>query len=177
MRRSLPLPADLVAGTRPVDVHPFRSEDAEGLLRVNNRAFEWHPDQGGWSEEQLASRMSEPWFEATDLLVHHTEAGSANLARGDVDGFCWTKVHEPLTRDVPGGPRPATGEIFVIATDPDAHGSGLGQALTVAGLQHLTSKGLALAMLYVEADNLPAVRLYERLGMSVHHSDAGYSRA
>lgn len=168
MRRSLPLPAEVREATRPITVEAYRPEDAGGLLAVNNRAFAWHPDQGGWTEEQLTARMSEPWFRAEDLLVHHTD--------GLVDGFCWTKVHPELTEDEPDGPREAAGEIFVIAADPDAHGTGLGRALTVAGLDHLTSQGLRLGLLYVEADNEPAISLYERLGFRVHHSDAGYAR-
>ena len=94
---------------------------------------------------------------------------------GLVDGFCWTKVHPELHDGEPDGPRPPAGEIFVIAADPDAHGTGLGRALTVAGLSHLERKGLGLALLWVEADNEPAIALYERLGFRVHHSDAGYA--
>ena len=30
-------------------------------------------------------------------------------------------------------------------------------------------------MLYTEADNEPAMRLYSKLGFTVHHSDAGYA--
>lgn len=168
MRRSLPLPAEVREATRPITVEAYRPDDASGLLAVNNRAFAWHPDQGGWTEAQLAARMSEPWFRAEDLLVHRTD--------GLVDGFCWTKVHPALTEDEPDGPREAAGEIFVIAADPDAHGTGLGRALTVAGLDHLTSRGLRLGLLYVEADNEPAISLYERLGFRVHHSDAGYAQ-
>ena len=32
-------------------------DDAE-LLRVNNAAFSWHPEQGGWTDRDIASR---PW--------------------------------------------------------------------------------------------------------------------
>lgn len=169
MRRDLPLPAELRDATRAITVEPFRADDEPGLLAVNNRAFPWHPDQGGWDHDRLAERMAEPWFRADDLLVHHTD--------GLVDGFCWTKEHPALTAHEPDGPRAAAGEIFVIAADPDTHGTGLGRALTVAGLDHLAARGLRLALLYVEADNEPAIALYERLGFRVHHSDAGYAIA
>lgn len=167
MRRSLPLPDELRAATREIEVGAFRPEHADGLLSVNNRAFEWHPDQGGWSADRLQQALAQPWYDPEDLLVHTTD--------GVVDGFCWTKVHAALDADQPDGPRPATGEIYVIAADPDTHGTGMGRALTVAGLDHLAAKGLTLAMLYVEADNEPAIALYERLGFRVHHSDAGYA--
>lgn len=166
MRRSLPLPAALHDATRPIVVRPFEDRDADGFLRVNNRAFEWHPDQGGWDRDRLHRTMSEPWFRPDDLLMHDVD--------GVIDGFCWTKVH-PAVDDDGGSPRPPAGEIFVIAADPDTHGTGLGRALTVAGLDHLAAKGLDLALLYVEADNEPAIALYERLGFRIHHSDAGYA--
>jgi mycothiol synthase len=169
MRRSLPLSDELRAATRRIEVGPFRPEHADGLLSVNNRAFEWHPDQGGWSTDRLHEALAQTWFDPDDLLVHTTD--------GVVDGFCWTKVHAALGAGETDGPRPSTGEIYVIAADPDTHGTGLGRALTVAGLDHLAAKGLTLAMLYVEADNEPAIALYERLGFRVHHSDAGYAPA
>lgn len=168
MRRDLPLPDELRAATRDIDVSGYVESDEAGLLRVNNRAFAWHPDQGGWDPARLRRRMQEPWFRAEDLLVHHTD--------GEVDGFCWTKVHAAVPADGPDGPRPAAGEIFVIAADPDTHRTGLGRALTVAGLDHLAAQGLRLALLYVEADNESAIALYERLGFRVHHSDAGYAQ-
>lgn len=167
MRVDLPLPEQVVAATRSIEVRPFERSDLQGLLAVNNRAFTWHPDQGGWDEQRFDRVAAEPWFDAADLLVHHTD--------DMVDGFCWTKVHPELHEGEPDGPRPAAGEIFVIAADPDTHGTGLGRALTVAGLGHLERKGLGLAVLWVEADNEPAIALYERLGFRVHHSDAGYS--
>lgn len=169
MRRALPLDDDLRGATRDIAVRAFDDEDADDLLRVNNRAFPWHPDQGGWDRAQLAARMAEPWFRPEDLLVHTTD--------GQIDGFCWTKVHPARPNGVDDGPRPPAGEIFVIAADPDTHGTGLGRALTVAGLDHLADQGLELALLYVEADNEPAIALYERLGFRVHHSDAGYAPA
>ncbi len=163
MRRSLPLPAELVDATRAIQTRPFRpGVDDEAWLGVNNRAFSWHPDQGGWDAARLQARLAEPWVDLSGFLVHDGPDGS-------LDGFCWTKVH-PSTPD-----DPAMGEIFVIAADPSTHGTGLGRALTVAGLQHLAGLGLEVGMLYVEADNSPAVSLYERLGFTVHHSDAAFA--
>lgn len=168
MRRSLPLESSLRAGTRAIKVRAFRpDQDTDGFLRVNNRAFQWHPDQGNWTEENLSDRMAEEWFDATGFLVHDSE----DPDDVKIDGFCWTKVHQP------SGDDPAMGEIFVIAADPDTRGTGLGRALTVAGLEYLAGLGLTVGMLYVEHDNLPAVSLYERLGFSVHHTDAAYDLA
>lgn len=169
MRRPLPLPDELRHAARPIRVRGWRAGDAEAFLEVNNRAFAWHPEQGGWDRSRLEVELSHEWFDPEGFLIH--EDGD-----GRIDGFCWTKVHPRLRPDEPDGPRPPTGEIYVIAADPATQGTGLGRALTVAGLDHLAASGLELGMLYVEADNDPAVGLYRRLGFEVHHSDAGYAR-
>ena len=59
MRRPLnDLPAvPTVPGVR-VRTYSGPGDDA-GLLRVNNAAFAWHPEQGGWSEADLAERRGE----------------------------------------------------------------------------------------------------------------------
>lgn len=165
MRRPLPLERPLVEATREITVRPYTDDDAEGFLAVNNRAFEWHPDQGGWSLQNLHDRLSEPWVDRNGFLIHESADTSGTPT---IDGFCWTKVHPATALDV------ALGEIFVIASDPSTHGTGLGRALTVAGLEHLASEGLETAMLYVESTNDAAVSLYRKLGFAVHLRDAAY---
>jgi len=169
MRRPLPLEDEVRRGTREIRVRPMRPDhpgDVEGFLRVNNRAFDWHPEQGGWDEERLAATMAEDWFDPAGFLLHEGDDGA-------IDGFCWTKVHPPGHT---WSDDPPLGEIFVIAVDPSTHGTGLGRALTVAGLDHLASRSLTTAMLYVEADNEPAVALYRSLGFEVDHDRAAYQR-
>lgn len=136
----------------------YEPGDADALIRVNNRAFSWHPEQSGLDRDRLAATMSEPWFDAAGVRI---------LERGDqMAGFCWTKVHADMD--------PAMGEIFVICIDPEFHGQGLGVPMTLAGLDWLADHGLTRAMLYVESDNHAAVATYERIGFGHAHTDRAY---
>ena len=49
-----------------------------------------------------------------------------------------------------------------------------GKALTIAGLNYLRSRSLPMAMLYVDANNAPALHLYESLGFAPWDTDVMY---
>ncbi|MBK5289706.1 MAG: GNAT family N-acetyltransferase, partial [Acidimicrobiia bacterium] len=56
--------------------------------------------------------------------------------------------------------------------DPGAQGLGLGRALVLAGLADLNARrGARRAILYVAADNDPAVSLYSSLGFVPRRTD------
>ena len=155
MRRPLPVGIEW-----SVQVRPFvRGEDEDAWLRVNNRAFAEHPEQGAWERADLEEVLAEPWFDPKGFLLHEVD--------GQLAGFCWTKVHPDE--------RPPLGEIFVIAIDPDFGGQGLGRELTLAGLDYLCQQGLTVGMLYVDSTNMRALRMYEDLGFVVDHIHRGYS--
>ena len=161
MRRGLedPVPApELPAGVRLRAFVPGADEKA--FLQVNNAAFDWHPEQGGWTVADVELREREPWFDAAGFLL-------AVDAEDRLLGFHWTKVH--------GGAEPI-GEVYVLGVDPAARGLRLGTALTLAGLQHLRERGLTRVMLYVESDNDAAVRLYEHLGFTLSDADVSFER-
>ena len=155
MRCPLPLaPAGTDAAVPSVATRPFRPGlDERAWLATNNRAFASHPEQGHWDLDTLLEREKEEWFDPEGFLV--LEAG------GRMAGSCWTKVHAHT--------HPPMGEIYVIGVDPDFHGRGWGRALTRAGLDWLAARGLAVGMLYVDADNGAAVSLYRSLGFVEHH--------
>lgn len=159
----------LPAGVDPIESRDFRpDDDLEALRTVNNRAFASHPDQGSQTTESLLATMAEPWFRPEGLRIHERE--------GRVAGFCWTKIHAARSRFTkPEETSSPLGEIYVIGVDPDFHGQGLGAPMTAAGLHWMQNQGLEIGMLYVEADNVPAVKTYERLGFSVLRTDRAWS--
>ncbi|GAA3218863.1 mycothiol synthase [Pseudonocardia petroleophila] len=134
--------------------------DEDEFLRVNNAAFDWHPEQGGWGVEQVRAREAEPWFDAEGFLLAVDD-------RDRLRGYHWTKVHTEPEH---------IGEVYVLGVDPSAQGTGLGSVLTIAGLRHLHARGLRQVLLYVESDNDAAVRVYRKLGFTVRHSDVLFAR-
>ncbi|GAA2062556.1 mycothiol synthase [Streptomyces albiaxialis] len=146
-----------------VTVRTFRpGEDDEAWLRLNAEAFAHHPEQGGLTQRDLDDRKAESWFDPAGFFL---------AVRGDggrderLVGFHWTKVHADEN----------LGEVYVLGVGPDEQGNGLGKALTTIGLRHLADeRALPTAMLYVDADNAAAVRVYEGLGFRTHETDLMY---
>lgn len=161
MRVPLPLPAEIVATARPVATRAFQpGRDDEAWLSVNNRAFAGHPEQGGWTLDDLRMRMKADWFDPEGFLVADAPDGDGLI------GSCWTKVHRHSV--------PVLGEIYVVSVDPARHSEGWGRALTVAGLQWMTEQGVPVGMLYADANNTTAIELYKSLGFTVDHVDRSY---
>jgi mycothiol synthase len=161
MRRPLTdLPPVTVPDGVRITTYSGPADDAE-LLRVNNGAFAWHPEQSGWTEADVAERRDEPWFDPAGLFMAVDENTEKLL------GFHWTKIHSP-----------ELGEVYVVGVDPAAQGRGLGATLTLVGLHYLAERlsqsDQPTVMLYVEADN-SAVKTYQRLRFDVFGVDAAYA--
>jgi len=185
MRRSLyaPLPAPAVPAG--VDVRTFRpGTDDDAWVALNALAFRTHPEQGTWTADDLHRRMREPWFDPDGFFLA--------FRAGRLVGFHWTKVHggdghhhvgghlphahEGQTASNHGHGHDPIGEVYVVGVHPEEQGTGLGRALTLEGLKHLRHLGLPEAMLYVDADNASAIRLYTRLGFTRWETDVMFRR-
>lgn len=149
---SAPVSAEVPDGLR---IRAFRvGQDEPDWLRVNARAFAGIPDQGGWTEAELADREGTSWFDPEGFLLLEDVSG----AEPRLAGFHWTKL-------LPGeAGRAPEGEVYVVGLDPAYQGRGLGLPLTRAGLRYLRSRGVEQVSLYVDASNAPAIATYRRLG-------------
>lgn len=141
-----------------VTLRTFRpGEDDAAWLALNAASFAHHPEQGSLTQRDLDDRKAQPWFDPSGFFLAERE--------GRLVGFHWTKVHSAGQ----------LGEVYVLGVAPGEQGSGLGKALTSVGLRHLErDRGLPTAMLYVDADNLAAVSVYERLGFTTYETDLMY---
>ncbi len=144
-------------------------QDEAAWLRLNRRAFAGHSEQADWELSDLKLRETEPWFDAEGFLLAERAADNVLL------GAHWTKIHAATATKEPVGS--SIGEVYVLSVDPDEHGGGLGRALLAAGLGHLQRRGLRRAMLYTDATNTVAARLYEKGGFSHAGTDVQYLSA
>lgn len=147
-RDNSPLPA--LPSRDGVTVRSFDGSDHDlaELIRVNAAAFADHPEQGSLSVDDVRERQAQPWWDPAGLLA-------ATDTSGRWLGFHWTKRHSP-----------EQGEVYVVGIDPTAQGRGLGSLLTLAGLHHLYDATTTEVLLYVEADNAPALAVYTKLGFT-----------
>ncbi|ATG51085.1 mycothiol synthase [Brachybacterium vulturis] len=152
-----PLPAIPTSTLEGLRLGTFAAErDAERWVSVNARAFADHPEQGAMTGEDLAQRLAQPWFDAEDMLVA--------LRDEELVGFVWVKREHPGATD-------QDAEIYVVATDPSVQGHGVAGLLLATSLDRLRADGVPGVELYVEADNAPALRLYEAWGFTVAGRD------
>ena len=167
MRRPAGEPVTAPAPTRSYRVRSFRpGADDAAFLALNAEAFALHPEQGSLDARGLAERTAQEWFDPAGFLVAEPPSGEG------LAGFHWTKIHP-----APAGGAPV-GEVYVIGVAPTAQGTGLGRHLLTEGLDHLHRRGVGEVVLYVEADNTPAVRLYETFGFThaARDTDVMYAR-
>lgn len=146
-----------------------QGKDEAAWTALNNAAFAQHPDQGGWSQDDILLREKEPWFDpAGFLLAERVDEG----VEPKLIGFHWTKIHGAAGKHA----HEPIGEVYVLGVHPSARGMRLGPALTIAGLRYLRSRGLSQVMLYVDESNTAAISLYSGLGFTRWDTDVSYTR-
>jgi mycothiol synthase len=170
MRRSLFAPIPEPTLPDGMSIRAFRpGTDDANWIALNAAAFADHPEQGRWTINDLHIRMKEPWFDPAGFLLAQRDSD------GELLGFHWTKIHGAAPGSAQHAHEPI-GEVYVLGVSPAAHGTGLGTALTLAGLRHLRGQDLDQAMLYVDESNTSAVALYRKLGFAHWATDVCFRR-
>ena len=117
----------------------------------------------GGARPSWTSAAANPWFDPAGLFLAFDQ-------QDRLLGFHWTKVHPDQA---------GLGEVYVIGVDPSVQGRGLGQVLTAVGVASLAERLADAAeptvLLYVESDNVAAVRTYERLGFTTYSVDTAFA--
>jgi mycothiol synthase len=136
-------------------------DEEEKLTYIQNRCF-----AGTWgyninTVETMTYRTHLRHFSPEDITLAYD---------GDkVTGYCWTWVipHKDKQK----------GRIYMLGVDPDYRGKGMGRRLLLAGLSHLRSKGISMAVLTVDSENEAACALYRSVGFEFQAGSLWYERA
>ena len=145
-----------------VEIRSFAPGDEDGWLSVNNAAFDWHPEQGGQTRDDIDAVVTAADFDPNTFVIAARDE--------EVIGFHQTKITDT---DDEG----RLGEVYVVGVDPRIHAKGVGKALTIEGMRRMVAAGAETIELYVESDNAPALGLYERLGFHVAVAHVAYAPA
>jgi ribosomal protein S18 acetylase RimI-like enzyme len=145
-------------------VRPFTPDDLDDVVALSLRA--WAPVHASMAAVlgiEVNARVYPDWRAAQESDVRAVCGdGHADVWVADVDGRAVGFVAVVL-RD--GG---ATGEIDMVAVDPDHQRRGIGAALTGRALDHIRAAGGTLAVVRTGGDpgHAPARRAYERAGFT-----------
>jgi mycothiol synthase len=152
----VPLPVSAPPVHPGIEIRGFEPGDEEALLALNNRAFLGHPEAGEWTLDDLRLRQEYEWFEKEGIrMAWRAERLAA---------FCWTKEHPD-----------EVGEIYLIATEPDMRGIGLGRVVALEGLRYLAeTKGSRTGMLFADGGNRSALEMYESIGFRIHQTNRAF---
>ena len=129
-----------------ISFRPLRAEDAEGVARVERESF-----PTPWSREDF-------WREASNDFTCYIVA----LEDTDIIGFagCWISFDEA--------------QVTNIAVTVIQRNKGCGKLLMEQMMCAAVARGVERMTLEVRPSNMPAIRLYERLGFSAVGVRKGY---
>jgi mycothiol synthase len=144
--------AEDISTPNGVTLRAFQPGDLEKLVEADNAFFanHWgaHPaDVEGWKRRMIDGRPHDPalWIIA--------------WAGEQIVGECLCNASQQ------DGPR--DGWVSTVGIHPRWRRRGLGRTILVRGFQVLRQRGFQTASLHVDADNAPAVSLYQGLGMEI----------
>lgn len=136
-------------GLRLRTFDPDAAADDDAIVALLAAAY---PERHVWHGSDFAALRGSDWFRADDLLMLESDGGLL--------GIHWMKRRGD-----------GVGEVYNLALAPEAQGRGLGGLLLDVGLAHLTEIGIHEVILWVDAENPPALALYRARGFTPRWDD------
>lgn len=153
-----------------------KGQDVATLARLNQIIFAQHPEQGKLTVTDFRQRFSQEWFspDLCFLIYPRAELGEElegrlggafeeNLPASSAIGFLWLKPVDDFTV-----------ELYVVGILPEMQGAGIGSALMERLPFLAAASGYRRIILYVDADNVPALRAYKKGGFCELEKHTGY---
>jgi len=139
--------------------------EEDRLTELQNRSF---VDTWGYNPntvEEIVYRLNQGSCSPADVIL---------ICEGEHPiGYCWTIVNfEQGT--VSGSNK---GRIYMLGTDPDCRGKGIGKQVLLAGLAYLEGMGIKVAELTVDRENEVACALYESVGFKIASTSLWYEKS
>jgi len=139
------------------ECRPLGEGEEEMLVEIQRRSFADHWGYNPDTPETMDYNIGLSHRSLRDIVLSCKE--------DDITGYCWTEV-------APGG----QGRIFMIGSDPDYRGRGIGRKLLLAGLANLKNKGVEEVGLTVDSENRAAISLYQSVGFVPRESYLWYEK-
>jgi ribosomal protein S18 acetylase RimI-like enzyme len=141
-----------------VRVRRVRPDEWQELRAIRLRALEDSPDSFGSTAVEARQRDDERWRTWATAGASSSESAVFVAVDGDrMVGLGGSFLHED---------DPKVAQIVAMWVDPDCRGRRLGEQLLEAATRWATEEGAEKLVLDVTETNLPARRLYERLGFT-----------
>jgi mycothiol synthase len=138
--------------------------EEEKLADIQNKAFANHWGYHPNTPETITHDISLSHRSPQDIVVTCEE--------DSIHGYCWTEI---IDIGVDSG-KEKHGIIYMIGTDPEYRGKGLGKKVLLAGLSHLKSRGIKTVSLSVDSENRIAYELYRSMGFEEQGSTLWYEK-
>ena len=138
--------------------------EEEKLADIQNRAFADHWGYHPNTAETIAYDISLSHRSPLDIVVICEE--------DSLSGYCWTEI---IDLTVNSG-EIKHGIIYMIGTDPEYRGKGIGKKVLLAGLSYLKSRGINTVSLSVDSENRVAYELYRSMGFEERGSTLWYEK-
>ena len=144
-------------------IEPATAADAQGIAKVH--VASWQAAYKGILPEALLASLSVSDRAAmwTQIIGEHSAQILLTKREEQIVGF----VSFGASRDTDAAPN--SFEIQAIYVNPSDWSTGIGNELMQTAIAHIKANEAKLLTLWVLADNVRAIRFYEKLGLVLEH--------